>query len=290
MSEALVDLAPVAPRRPKGGLLRRPLLVFGLAIVGFWLVVAAAAPWIAPYDPNAIDLSKRFLAPSAQHWAGTDEVGRDLFSRIVFGSRASLLMAFGVVAIGLMIGGPLGALVGLIGGWVDTLSMRIVDLMMSMPSMVIALALTAALGPSLINVIVALGVLSVPFYVRFARAQTLLVRELAYVRWSQQAGASVLFRVRRHVLPNILSPLLIAASLHCGGALLAGAALSFVGLGPQPPMAEWGALVNAGRNHLLEQWWYPVLPGLAVFSASLGFNMIGDALRDVLDPKTKLAR
>lgn len=269
----------------QGSAKRRLMLVVGGALIGFWIVIALFAPLVAPYQPNDIDLDAYLAAPSAAHLLGTDEVGRDILSRVIFGARASLLTAFGVVAIGLVVGGVLGAFAGLIGGWVDLLAMRFVDLMLSMPSLVLALALTAALGPGIENAMLALGILSVPFYLRFVRSQTLLVREMEYVKWSEQAGASLWFRLRRHVAPNIAGPVVIIATLHCGAALLAGAALSFIGLGAQPPLAEWGALVSAGRHYILDQWWYSLFPGVAILSVSVGLNLLGDGLRDLLDPQ-----
>lgn len=263
-----------------------PLISIGGTLVGFWAFVAIAAPVLALYDPDALALNAYLEAPSWTHFLGTDEVGRDLLSRVIFGARTSLFMAFGIVGIGLVVGSLIGAAVGIAGGVVDMLAMRFVDLMLAMPSLVIALALTAALGPGIGNAMISLGVMSVPSYMRIARSQTLLVRELAYVRWSEQAGGSFMFRLRNHVLPNIVSPLIVVATLHCGAALLAGGALSFIGLGAQPPLAEWGALVNTGRRYLLTQAWYPLFPGFAILTVSLGFNMLGDGLRDLLDPKS----
>ncbi len=260
-------------------------LLAGAAIVALMLLLALAAPWIAPYEPNAVSTAHILAPPGLKHWAGTDELGRDILSRVLHGARPSLAVAFGIVAIGVVLGVPIGALCGLVGGWLDTAVMRLVELVMALPGLVIALALTAALGPSLINLALALGLLSVPFYVRMARGQALALRERAYVKAARVMGASTSFIVRRHMLPNMSASLVVLVSINLSGAVLAASTLSFIGLGAQPPMAEWGALVNSGQTYILEQWWYPMVPGLAVLMAALGFNLLGDGLRDWLDPK-----
>jgi peptide/nickel transport system permease protein len=262
-----------------------PTLLAGVAIVALLMLMALAAPWVAPYEPNAISTGNILAAPGWQHWAGTDELGRDILSRVLHGARPSLAVAFGIVAIGVGLGVPIGAFCGLLGGWTDTVTMRTVELVMSLPGLVIALALTAALGPSLVNLAIALGLLSVPFYVRMARGQALALRERAYVKSARVMGASQLFIVRRHMLPNMAASLVVLVSINLSSAVLAASTLSFIGLGAQPPTAEWGALVNAGQTYILEQWWYPLVPGLAVLLAALGFNLLGDGLRDWLDPK-----
>lgn len=260
-------------------------LLAGAAVVLVVLLLALLAPWIAPYPPNAIETTKLLAPPSLQHWAGTDELGRDILSRVLHGARPSLSVAFGIVTIGALVGVPIGAVSGLWAGWFDALLMRLVELVMSLPGLVIALALTAALGPSLVNLTFALGLLGVPFYIRIARGHALALRERAYVKAAQVMGASDFFIVRRHLMPNMAPSLVVLLSLNLSGALLAASTLSFIGLGAQPPMAEWGALVNAGQTYILDQWWYPLFPGFAVLLTALGFNLLGDGLRDWLDPK-----
>lgn len=260
-------------------------LLVGAGIVGMMIAIAACAPFIAPYHPNAIDANAILQAPSALHLAGTDEVGRDLLSRIIYGARPSLLVAFGIVTIAAVGGVLFGGLSGLIGGVTDTIVMRLVDVVMALPGMVVALALTAALGPNLINLTLALGLLGVPFYTRLTRGQALALRERPYVLAARTMGAGRWHLLVRHIIPNLLSTIAIFMSLGLSGAVLAASAFSFIGLGAQPPMAEWGALIFAGRGYILYEWWYALFPGLAVILTALGFNLLGDGLRDLLDPK-----
>ena len=264
-------------------------LVFGLAIVGGMVLIGVLAPAIAPFDPNAIDSDAILQPPSLLHPAGTDEVGRDLLSRIMHGARPSLAVAFGIVMIAAVGGVLIGSVSGLAGGFTDALIMRMVDMTMALPGMVVALALTAALGPNLVNLTLALGILGIPFYVRVTRAETLSLRERPFVLAARTMGASRWHLLRRHIIPNLLPTIVIFMSLGLSGAVLAASAFSFIGLGAQPPLAEWGALIFAGRGYLLHEWWYALFPGLAVLIAALGFNLLGDGLRDLLDPKEKQA-
>ena len=264
-----------------------PLTILGSGVVAFVLLVALLAPWIAPYDPYEINLGLRLLAPSFEHWAGTDELGRDLLSRIIYGTRASLATAISIVAISAGMGTLVGSFSGILGGRTDTIIMRMVDVVMSLPGLVIALAITAALGASLVNLAIALGVLGVPYYTRIARGQTLSLRHRPYVLAAQSMGASPSFILRRHIVTNLLSTILVFASMHVSGALLAAAALSFIGLGAQPPTAELGALINNGRTYIQDEWWYSLFPGVVVVVAALGFNLLGDGMRDLLDPKER---
>jgi peptide/nickel transport system permease protein len=266
---------------------RRSLAAIGAGIVGAVMLMALSAPLWAPYDPNGVSAAHILEAPSRAHWAGTDELGRDLFSRVVWGARPSLAVAFGIVAIAAAGGTILGCLSGLIGGIIDTLVMRAVELVMALPGLVIALALTAALGPSLVNLTIALGLLGIPFYIRLARGQTLALRERPYVLAARAMGASTPFIVFRHIIPNLISSIVVVASLNLSGAMLAGSGLSFIGLGAQPPLAEWGALVNSGRQYILDQWWYAIVPGTAILITAAAFNLLGDGVRDVLDPKER---
>lgn len=273
-------------RSAVGHILRNhPFLLAGGGIVMALIVAALLAPLLAPYDPIAVNALHILEPPSVRHWAGTDELGRDLFSRILWGARPSLSVAFGVVLIASLPGILIGCFSGLAGGLIDTLIMRLVDMIMSLPGLVIALALVAVLGPSLVNLTVALGVLAIPYYVRVARGQTLSIRSKSFVIAAETLGASKLFILFRHVLPNLAPGMVVLGSLSMSNALIAASALSFIGLGAQPPMAEWGAILQAGQRQILDAWWYTTLPGLAILIAAVGFNLLGDGLRDLLDPK-----
>nr|WP_318012456.1 MULTISPECIES: D,D-dipeptide ABC transporter permease [unclassified Mesorhizobium] len=262
-----------------------PLTLIGAAIALMVLFVIMAAPLLAPYPPDKISLSARLAAPSLQHLFGTDEVGRDLFSRVLFGARASCGIAFAIVIISTVIGSIIGCLSGVIGGMVDTAIMRLMDVFLALPALILAMALAAALGPSLFNAMLAVAVVRVPAYVRLARGQTLSLRNRTYVKASRSFGASPAYMLRWHILPNALSPIIVQATLDLGGTILTAAALSFIGLGAQPPTSEWGSMVSSGRNYFLDQWWYVTFPGLAILISAMGFNLLGDGLRDMLDPR-----
>jgi peptide/nickel transport system permease protein len=267
---------------------RPPLsLWIGAAIVGALLLAALAAPLIAPYSPTQADPAAILEAPSWRHLAGTDQLGRDVFSRVVWGGRASLGVAFGIVALSVGIGAVAGAALGVAGGWIDTIAMRLVDVFLSIPSMVIALALSAALGPSLRNLVLVLGCLGAPYYARLFRGEALSIRERLYVRTAYATGASFLHVLTRHVLPNLAATVATFASSALGAALVAASAFSFIGLGAQPPTPEWGALIFDGRNTIMYEWWCAVVPGAVVMLAALGFILAGDALRDWLDPRSE---
>jgi peptide/nickel transport system permease protein len=264
---------------------RSPLALIGLAILLLVLFTMVTAPWIAPFDPYAINLRQRLLPPGPVHWFGTDEVGRDLFSRVLYGSRASCGTGFAIVGIAASIGTVVGCLSGLVGRRADTVIMRLMDVVLALPSLVLSIALAAALGPSLFNAMLAVAFVRIPFYVRLARGQALSLRERNYVKVARTFGASPGYILFRHILPNALAPIIVQATLDLGGAILIAAALSFIGLGAQQPTAEWGAMISTGRNFLLDQWWYPTFPGLAIVITAIGFNLCGDAVRDILDPK-----
>lgn len=264
---------------------RQPLAMAASMFVILVTTAALVAPWLTPYAPNAMDLRAVLQPPSWSHLAGTDELGRDLLTRILFGARPSIGAGFGIVAIGSILGLMIGTLSGLIGGWIDTLVMRITDVVMALPGLVVALALTAALGPSLFNAVVALGVLSVPAYIRVSRGQTLSLREREYILASRSMGAGVWHLTIRHILPNVFPPVLVFMTFHLGSAILASSALSFIGLGMQPPHAEWGSMIGAGREYVLSYWWYVTIPGLVIILTAASFNLLGDALRDLTDPR-----
>jgi len=264
-----------------------PLTVVGLLMIGIVLFLILFAPWIATHDPNGLNLKARLAAPSLAHWFGTDEVGRDLFSRVIYGGRQSVGVGFFVVFIAGSIGTVLGCLAGIIGGKFDSLMMRIMDVVLSVPSLVLTMALAAALGASLLNAMLAMAVVRIPFYVRLARGQALIIREMPYVKAARIFGASSWQILYWHVARNALPPLVVQATLDLGGAILMASALSFIGLGAQQPTAEWGAMVATGRNYILDQWWYSAFPGFAIFFTATGFNLLGDGVRDLLDPRQK---
>ena len=264
---------------------RSPLTIAGLAISALVLLCMIFAPWLAPYDPNALDLIHRLAPPSAEHWFGTDEVGRDLLSRVLYGSQQSVGVGLFVAFTSCLIGGLLGCMSGVIGGRFDSLIMRLMDIMLSVPSLVLIMALTAALGPSLFNAMLAITLVRIPFYVRLARGQALSIRQMGYVKAAQTFGAGRWHIVLWHVARNATPPLLVQLSLDIGAAILMASALGFIGLGAQQPTAEWGAMVATGRNYILDQWWYSTFPGLAILVTATGFNLLGDGVRDLLDPR-----
>ncbi|WP_412552603.1 D,D-dipeptide ABC transporter permease [Shimia sp. MIT1388] len=294
MSDATVSANPVkrALSRVDWGYLwyqikKSPLTLGGGAVVLIVLFLVIFAPVFATHDPNAIDLRARLAAPSWDHFFGTDEVGRDLYSRILYGGRQSVAVGFFVVVVAGFIGTFIGAFAGLIGGRVDVVIMRMMDVVLSVPSLVLIMALAAALGPSLINAAIAIALVRIPVYVRISRGQTLLIREMSFVTAAETFKASKLHILRWHILPNILSPVMVQATLDLGSTILLASALSFIGLGAQQPTAEWGAMVATGRNYILDQWWYSAFPGFAILITATAFNLLGDGIRDILDPKQK---
>ncbi len=266
---------------------RNPLALVGLAIVGLLLVVAAAAPLLATHSPISGLLGERLQPPSAEHWLGTDELGRDIYSRIVYGSRLTLY----IVGLVVIMVGPVGLLVGTVagylGGWIDTLLMRITDIFLAFPRLILALAFVAALGPGIENAIIAIAITAWPPYARIARAETLTVRHADFIAAARLQGASSSRIILRHIMPLCTSSVIVRLTLDMAGIILTAAGLGFLGLGAQPPLPEWGAMISTGRQYLLEQWWVATMPGIAIFIVSLGFNLLGDGLRDVLDPKQR---
>lgn len=249
------------------------------------IVTAIAAPLIAPYDPSAQDTARRLEGPSGEHWLGLDDLGRDVFSRILYGSRVSLRVGFSVVIICSTIGVALGAIAGYFGGKVDTLIMRVCDILLAFPGILLAIALVAVLGPSLNNVILALSTIGWVGYARLTRGQVLKVREMEYVTAAKALGARAHRVIFRHVLPNVLNPVIVMSTLGLAGAILSEAALSFLGLGVQPPTPSWGAMLTSGRRYLGMANHLAIYPGLAIMLAVMGLNFLGDGLIDALDPK-----
>lgn len=264
---------------------RNPAAVIGLTIVLLLLLAAAFAPLLAPYDPLAQALDKRLLPPSATNWFGTDSLGRDIFSRVVYGSRVTLVIVLLVVITVGPIGLLIGAAAGYLGGWVDRVLMRITDVFLAFPRLVLALAFVAALGPGLENAVIAIAFTAWPPYARVARAETLIIRNQDYISAVRLQGASQRRIVLRHVVPMCLPSLIVRSTLDMAGIILTAAGLGFLGLGAQPPIPEWGAMISAGREQIFDQWWVATFPGLAICVVALGFNLLGDGLRDVMDAR-----
>lgn len=273
-------------RRAGRVLLAHHAIAVGGLITLLWLGVALAAPLLAPYDPLAQDLAARLQAPSPQHPLGTDELGRDILSRVVHGARISLPLGFLVAVLAGGLGVALGAVAGYAGGGVDDLIMRVSDAVLAFPALILAMAITAALGPSLNNALLAIAAVLWPEYARIMRGQVLKARQMEYVVAARALGGTGGRVLWRHILPNCYPPLLIKASLDVGNAILIAAALSFIGLGAVPPMPEWGAMVAIGRQKFYE-WWVATFPGLAILSAVMGFNFLGDGLQDLLNPRLR---
>jgi peptide/nickel transport system permease protein len=289
---AAVAFADVAlPRELSPGeralrrLVRRRGAMVGLAVVVFFVALAIFASWIAPYDPLATSWSAVRKAPTAAHWFGTDEIGRDVLSRVVWGARASLLAGLVSVGISLAIGVPVGLLAGYVGGWVDMLISRITDAMLACPFLVLAIALAAFLGPSLTNAMIAIGIAATPAFVRLSRAQVLAVKVEDYIEAARAVGNSDWRIALRHVFPNIVAPVIVQATLAIAAAVIAEASLSFLGLGQQPPAPSWGSMLNTAKNYVENAPWMAVWPGASIFLLVLSFNLLGDGLRDALDPR-----
>jgi len=276
---------PESPwRRSLRTLVRNRMAMVGAAIILIWAVVAIAAPIVAPFDALAQKIEDRLGPPSAQHLFGTDELGRDVFSRVVYGARISLPVGLLVILFATLVGALVGALAGYIGGLFDLLIMRLADITLAFPSIVLALAIAAALGPSLKNALIAMILVWWPEYARLMRGQVLSVKNDDYVQAARTLGASDTRILLRHIIPNTLAPIIVKASLDAGSAILTIAALSFIGLGAVPPTPEWGAMISMGRFKFY-QWWLTTFPGLAVLSVVLGFNFLGDGVRDAFDPR-----
>jgi peptide/nickel transport system permease protein len=263
------------------------LAFLGAGVIALIVLVAIFAPFIAPFDYARQVLPDRFLPPGIEYPLGTDQLGRCIFSRMVYGSRIALMIGVMVVGIQAAIGVTLGLISGYYGGRIDTIIMRLVDIMLAFPAIVLALAIAATLGPGLFNVMVALGVIGWSGYARLVRGQVLSVKENDYIEAVRATGASDARIIFRHILPNVLAPIIVMATLGMAGALLAASALSFLGLGAQPPMPCWGAILADGRDFLRRAWWIATFPGVAIMVTVLGFNFMGDGLRDALDPRLK---
>jgi len=271
------------------GVRQHPLALTGGALMAAFLLCALLAPWLAPHDPAQLDLAARLQAPSAAHWFGTDELGRDVLSRTLYGARVSLTVAVAVVGLSLAAGLVLGMAAGFYGGWIDTaVNVYLSNAFLALPGILLAVAVVAFLGPSLGNLILALALAGWVNYARLVRAQVMSVKEREFVQAARSLGATDLRLMARHILPNIAQPLLVQAAVGMAAAVLAEATLSFLGLGVQPPTATWGAMLNDARSHLFESPYLVFFPAAAVALCVLAFNLIGDGLRDSLDPRTQL--
>ncbi len=286
-TSVLSSLETTAPVRRRPALLRSPLTVAGLALMLFFALSGLLAPVLAPADPLEQDLSVRLKPPSSAHWLGADQLGRDVLSRILFGTRISLTI--GLVVVGSA--GTFGTLVGLIAGYrrglVDEALMRVTDVFLAFPALILAMAIAGALGPNLNNAMIAIAVVTWPVYARLARAQVLSLREREFVEAARALGASPGRIIWHHLLPNSLAPILVQASFDMGGAILSAAGLSFIGFGAQPPTPEWGVMISEGRKFISTQPWLSLFPGLAILLTVTAFNLIGDGLRDALDPRLR---
>ena len=282
-----LDVAPAAGRWRQAArkLKHRPAALSGLAVVVFFVLLALLAPWVSPYDPVATSWSAIRKAPSAAHWFGTDEIGRDVLARVVWGTRASLAAGIVSVSISLAIGVPIGLAAGFIGGLTDGLISRVTDAFLACPFLILAIAMAAFLGPSLTNAMIAIGVSATPIFVRLTRAQVINVKVEDYVEAARALGNPPWRIAIRHVLPNVIPPLIVQTTLAVAAAIIAEASLSFLGLGQQPPAPSWGSMLNTAKNYMDQAPWMAIWPGLAIFVLVLAFNLLGDGLRDALDPR-----
>lgn len=286
-----VPEAAPAQARPNAGFLRRlarkPGAFLGLITIAVFVLIAVLAPLLAPYDPTRVIYTAIQQPPSAAHWFGTDDLGRDVLSRVLYGARIS--MQVGVVAVGIALaaGTLLGLFAGFLGGWVDNLIMRTMDVMLAFPGILLAIAIVAILGPSLFNTMIAVGISAIPVYARTARASTLSVLENDYVQAARALGAGPLRVALRYVFPNITAPITVLATVGVATSILSAAGLSYLGLGAQPPTPEWGAMLSEARAFLRSSWWMATFPGLAIMLVVMAFNLLGDGLRDLWDPRLR---
>ena len=279
------DASEITLSERAGDLLRHNrLFVVGLFIAAVFLLIALTAPWIAPQNPLEIDFSTKLEAPSAQHWFGTDVLGRDIFSRVLHGARTSLLTGVLVVSMALLIGLPVGLMAGYFGGRIDMILMRVADVFLAFPPLLLPIAITAALGPGLYNALMALAISWFPWYARILRSSVIAVKSELFVKSSQAMGMHPIRIMLKHVLPNSTTPVIVQASMDFGYTILAAASLSFIGMGARPPTIEWGLMISSSRSIFLEYWWTAFFPGLAIFILVWGVNLLGDGIRDLLDP------
>jgi len=266
-------------------LAKNPLSTAGMVLSLAVVLVGLSAPLLAPYDPMAMEPAQRLAAPSAQHLLGTDDGGRDVLSRVIHGTRSSLFAALSILVLATLIGTVVGLAAGYFGGWVDEALMRLTDMFLAFPALVLAMGVAAALGPSLLNAVLAIALVWWPWYARLVRGQALSIKHEAFVEAARVAGAGGMRIATRHILLNCWTPVIVQMSLDIGYAILTLSALSFIGLGAQPPTPEWGSMVSLGRDYFLEQWWIVTFPGLAIFVSVMAFNLLGDGLHEALSPR-----
>jgi peptide/nickel transport system permease protein len=269
---------------------RDPLAVVSLVVIILFILSAILAPVLAPYPEQGLgepNLVEKFKPPSREHLLGTDYLGRDVLSRILYGGRSSLSIGFLVVILACAIGIPLGAVAGYYGGWIDDVLMRVTDIFLAFPSLLLAIAIAAALGASFTNAMIAIAITWWPWYTRLVRAQTLSLREEYFIEAARSIGINDLSIIGRHILPNVVTPVLVQATMDLGSAIIVGAAMSFIGMGVQPPTADWGKMISSGRIYFIERPWFAGAAGAAIFLVTLSFNLLGDAIRDVADPRTR---
>ena len=271
-------------------LARNKLSSISLVVILLIIIVAIFSPWIVPHPEDIADethIEVQFQSPSAKYWFGTDELGRDMFTRVVYAARVSLSTAVIGVAMSLLIGVPLGAIAGSVGGWVDNLLVRITDGFLAFPAMLLCIAIVAIAGPSLGNALIAVSISWWAGYARLVRSQAISIRERKFIEAAETIGTSRRKIVFKHIIPNLISPVIVQASMDMGGVIMTIASLSFLGLGAQAPTPEWGLMISVGRKYFPDSWWCCIFPGLAIFITVLCFNLLGDALREILDPKTR---
>ena len=269
---------------------RNKLSLAALIVLTLIVLTAIFAPWIIPYPEDIADaahITEKFLPPSSEHWMGTDELGRDIFSRVIYGGRVSIVTAVLAVGVALIIGVPLGAIAGAYGGKVDNIIMRITDVFLSFPPLLLAIALVSVMGSGLTNAIIAVSVSWWPWYTRIVRGQAISIKERVFVQAAETIGTSRAKIIFRHILPNCISPVIVQASMDMGGVILTVASLSFLSLGAKAPTPEWGLMISTGRTYFPDKWWYCIFPGIAIFITVLCFNLLGDAIREILDPKAR---
>jgi len=269
---------------------KSPLSILGLIIVGVFILLAFSGPLIVPFPEDAtgaIHLSRKLMSPDLTFWFGTDDLGRDIFTRVILGTAISFKIGLIIISIAMLIGVPLGIIAGYVGGWIGELIMRVTDMFLSIPGLVFALAIIGAMGPGMTNSMIALSIVWWPGYVRLVQARTLSIKEESFVEAARSLGCRPARIIFSHILPNCSSVIIVKASMDMGMAILAAAGLGFIGVGAQPPIPEWGAMISAGRNFLPTWWWYATFPGAAIFTTVLGFNLLGDGLRDILDPQSR---
>jgi peptide/nickel transport system permease protein len=292
MAEMAVPIAPRAPRSSWARVLpsvrRHRGALVGIGIVTVLILIAFGQGVLAPQSATKIDITAALRAPDQVHWMGTDQYGRDVYSRVIHGSSISLTIGFISVGIAATAGTAVGLVAGFYGGRVDGILMRIIDVMLAFPGILLALAIVSVLGPSLRNLMIAVGISAIPFYARLVRGSVLIAKEQLYVEAARVVGVPISTILIRHILPNVVAPIIIAATLGMGSAILAAAGLSFIGLGSQPPTPEWGRMLSEGRDYLRDGWWISTFPGIAIMLTVLGVNMLGDGLRDVLDPRLRI--